>query len=94
MSEDSPSEAFDMERQEATREAQMAERRTGQVPETVGHPPCGSGPTQACQSYLGLPGSQARGATGKEVPGSGRAGQSWENQIPRSGLLGGNVWEG
>lgn len=46
-----------------------------EVPERVGHPPCGPGHTQALPGLFGTAwGARPMVATEEEVPGSGRAG--------------------
>lgn len=91
-----------MERQEGTGDAQRVERRTEEVQGGLDtHLPRGSGHAHALPGLFGT-GLEARPvvATGEEVPGSDRAGQrgrGWGKPNPmvgRSGLLGGNVWEG
>lgn len=91
-----PSEAFDMERQERTRESQMV-GRTREVPGRVGCWHCGSGHTQALPSLLRTAWrARPAVATGREVLRMAeldREGGGVRNQIPRSGLPGRSMWE-
>lgn len=57
-----PCIALGLEKQKGTRDAQMVDRRTGEVLGRVGHPPCDSGHTQGLSGLFGTyMGSQALG---------------------------------